>query len=51
LNAASMAELLQGMTREKCGAMAQAARAVGKRNANEAIADVLEQLAGSANKT
>ena len=51
LSAAGMAELLRGMTREKCRAMAEAARAVGKRNANEAIADVLEQLAGSAHKT
>ena len=48
LSAQSMATLLAGLTREKCRAMAQAARAVGKRNANEEIADVLEQLAGSA---
>ena len=51
LSAAGMAELLRGITRDKCRAMAEAARAVGKRNANEAIADVLEQLAGSAHKT
>jgi hypothetical protein len=29
--------------------MAIAAQAVGKRDANEAIADILEKLAGSAN--
>jgi len=45
LNAASMARLLAGLTREQCRAMAEAALAVGKRNANEAIADVLEKLA------
>jgi hypothetical protein len=31
--------------------MAEAALAVGKPKANETIADILEQLAGSANKT
>ena len=41
-----MAALLAGLTRDACLAMALAARAVGKRDANEAIADVLEQLAG-----
>ena len=51
LSAQSMATLLAGLTREKCREMAEAARAVGKRNANEEIADVLEQLAGSATKT
>ena len=45
LSAQRVAELLRGLTREACLAMAQAALAVGKRNANEAIADVLEQLA------
>ena len=49
LSAQSMATLLAGLTRDKCRVMAEAARAVGKRNANEEIADVLEQLAGSAN--
>ncbi|MBC7452520.1 MAG: UDP-diphospho-muramoylpentapeptide beta-N-acetylglucosaminyltransferase, partial [Massilia sp.] len=47
LTADSLLKLLEGLTREKCRAMAEAALAVGKRNANEAIADVLEQLAGS----
>ena len=47
LSAAGMATLLQFLSRDKCRTMAEAARAVGKRNANEAIADVLEQLAGS----
>jgi UDP-N-acetylglucosamine--N-acetylmuramyl-(pentapeptide) pyrophosphoryl-undecaprenol N-acetylglucosamine transferase len=51
LSAAGVAKLLAAMTREQCRAMAEAALAVGKRNANEAIAEVLEQLAGSANKT
>ncbi len=46
LSAASMAQLLQSLTREQCRTMAEAALAVGKRNANNAIADVLEQLAG-----
>ena len=45
LNAASMARLLEGLSRAQCQAMAEAALAVGKRNANDAIADVLEQLA------
>ena len=51
LSAAAVAKRLAAMTREQCRAMAEAALAVGKRNANEAIADVLEQLAGSANQT
>ena len=50
LSADSMAQLLASLTREQCRAMAEAALAVGKRNANNEIADVLEQLAGSANK-
>jgi UDP-N-acetylglucosamine--N-acetylmuramyl-(pentapeptide) pyrophosphoryl-undecaprenol N-acetylglucosamine transferase len=41
-----VAALLSGLTRDACLAMALAARGVGKRDANEAIADVLEQLAG-----
>jgi UDP-N-acetylglucosamine--N-acetylmuramyl-(pentapeptide) pyrophosphoryl-undecaprenol N-acetylglucosamine transferase len=48
LSAASMAALLENLTRGQCRDMAIAALAVGKRNANEAIADVLEKLA---NKT
>ena len=47
MSADSLLKLLQGLTRDKCAAMAEAALAVGKRNANDAIADVLEQLAGS----
>jgi UDP-N-acetylglucosamine--N-acetylmuramyl-(pentapeptide) pyrophosphoryl-undecaprenol N-acetylglucosamine transferase len=45
MNAASLAALLQGLTREACQEMALAARAAGKRDANEAIAQVLEKLA------
>ncbi|NHZ88114.1 undecaprenyldiphospho-muramoylpentapeptide beta-N-acetylglucosaminyltransferase [Massilia sp. CCM 8733] len=51
LSAQRVAQLLQGLSRDACRAMAEAALAVGKRNANEAIADVLEQLAGTANRT
>ena len=51
----SMAKLLAGLERSKCLDMAKAALGVGKRNANEAIAEVLEKLtntvAGSADKT
>lgn len=47
LGAASMAALLKSLTRERCLAMAMAAQAAGKRDANDAIAAVLEQLAGS----
>ncbi len=50
LNAARVAQLLQSLSRDTCRTMAVAAQAVGKRNANEAIADVLEQLAGSVTK-
>jgi UDP-N-acetylglucosamine--N-acetylmuramyl-(pentapeptide) pyrophosphoryl-undecaprenol N-acetylglucosamine transferase len=45
LSAASLAALLQGLERPACLDMAQAARAVGKRGANDAIAAVLEKLA------
>jgi UDP-N-acetylglucosamine--N-acetylmuramyl-(pentapeptide) pyrophosphoryl-undecaprenol N-acetylglucosamine transferase len=51
LSADSMAKLLQSVDRNQCLDMAEAALGVGKRNANEAIAEVLEQLAGSANRT
>ena len=47
LSAQRVAELLQGMSRASCLAMAQAAHGVGKRNANNEIADVLEQLVKS----
>ena len=48
LSAASMAGLLENLTRAQCREMAEAALAAGKRNANDEIADVLEKLA---NKT
>jgi UDP-N-acetylglucosamine--N-acetylmuramyl-(pentapeptide) pyrophosphoryl-undecaprenol N-acetylglucosamine transferase len=48
LNGAALAQMLQSLTREQCRDMAMAAHAVGKRDANKAIADVLEQLAGKA---
>lgn len=44
LNAQKLAELLQTMTRDACQEMAQAAWAIGRRDANERIADVLEEL-------
>jgi UDP-N-acetylglucosamine--N-acetylmuramyl-(pentapeptide) pyrophosphoryl-undecaprenol N-acetylglucosamine transferase len=47
LNAARLAQLLGSLTRDDCREMAIAAQTVGKRDANEAIADILEQLAGS----
>jgi UDP-N-acetylglucosamine--N-acetylmuramyl-(pentapeptide) pyrophosphoryl-undecaprenol N-acetylglucosamine transferase len=46
LNAARLAELLGTLTRGACRDMAIASQAVGKRDANEAIADILEKLAG-----
>ena len=42
-----LGELLQTTSRDTCLAMAEAAQAVGKRDANRAIAQVLEQLAGA----
>src|SRR5471032_902930 len=45
MNPRSLATLLETLTRSACLTMAIAARAVGKRDANEAIAKVLEQLA------
>ncbi|WLI89856.1 undecaprenyldiphospho-muramoylpentapeptide beta-N-acetylglucosaminyltransferase [Massilia sp. R2A-15] len=47
LNPARLAELLGSLSRGECRDMALAAQAVGKRDANEAIANILEQLAGS----
>lgn len=44
LTAPGLADLLQNMTREKCKQMAEAAYANGRRDANAAIADVLEKL-------
>lgn len=46
LDAAGLARLLQSLTRDKCREMATAAKAVGRRDANDAIAAVLEGLAG-----
>jgi len=45
LNPQSLAQLLQKLTRADCLAMAQAAHENGRRDANLAIAQVLEQLA------
>ncbi|WUR14305.1 undecaprenyldiphospho-muramoylpentapeptide beta-N-acetylglucosaminyltransferase [[Empedobacter] haloabium] len=45
LSAQKVAELLRSLTRAECERMAAAAHAVGKRDANDAIATVLEQLA------
>ena len=47
LSAQRVAELLGTTSRARCLAMAQAAHGVGKRNANQEIADVLEQLVKS----
>ena len=47
LNPQQLASLLQSTTREDCLAMAQAAHKVGKRDANEAIANELERLAAA----
>ncbi|WP_394778011.1 undecaprenyldiphospho-muramoylpentapeptide beta-N-acetylglucosaminyltransferase [Undibacterium sp.] len=45
LNAAGLARQLQEMTREQCLTMAQTAYSLGQRQANEKIAQVLEELA------
>jgi UDP-N-acetylglucosamine--N-acetylmuramyl-(pentapeptide) pyrophosphoryl-undecaprenol N-acetylglucosamine transferase len=42
-----LAQLLESLTRNDCREMAIAAQAVGKRDANEAIADILEKLANT----
>jgi UDP-N-acetylglucosamine--N-acetylmuramyl-(pentapeptide) pyrophosphoryl-undecaprenol N-acetylglucosamine transferase len=47
LNAQRLANLLQSTSRDDCLRMAEAAMAVGKRDANDAIAEVLEQLAAN----
>jgi UDP-N-acetylglucosamine--N-acetylmuramyl-(pentapeptide) pyrophosphoryl-undecaprenol N-acetylglucosamine transferase len=44
MSAQSVATLLETLTRGACLTMANAARGVGKRDANDAIAQVLEQL-------
>jgi UDP-N-acetylglucosamine--N-acetylmuramyl-(pentapeptide) pyrophosphoryl-undecaprenol N-acetylglucosamine transferase len=46
LDAQRLAQLLQSTTRDQCLAMAEAALKAGRRNANDAIAKELEQLAG-----
>ncbi|HEY0941665.1 MAG TPA: undecaprenyldiphospho-muramoylpentapeptide beta-N-acetylglucosaminyltransferase [Steroidobacter sp.] len=43
-----LAQLLQSLTRDECRTMAEAARSIGRRQANEAIANVLEELANQA---
>ena len=43
----TLATLLQTLTRERCLQMAEAAYAQGRRDANEAIALVLEELGRS----
>jgi UDP-N-acetylglucosamine--N-acetylmuramyl-(pentapeptide) pyrophosphoryl-undecaprenol N-acetylglucosamine transferase len=48
MHAAQLAELLKNMTRERCLQMAQAAYQNGRRDANAAIADVLEELVKAA---
>ena len=45
LTPGSLAQLLQSTPRTQCLAMAQAAQSVGKRDANDTIANILEQLA------
>jgi UDP-N-acetylglucosamine--N-acetylmuramyl-(pentapeptide) pyrophosphoryl-undecaprenol N-acetylglucosamine transferase len=47
LNPQRLANLLQSTDRDQCLAMAEAAQAVGRRDANDAIANELEQLAGA----
>ena len=47
LNPQRLASLLQSTSREDCLQMAQSAHGVGKRDANEAIANELERLAGT----
>jgi UDP-N-acetylglucosamine--N-acetylmuramyl-(pentapeptide) pyrophosphoryl-undecaprenol N-acetylglucosamine transferase len=47
LSVESLAALLKKMTRETCRKMAEAAYENGRRDANDAIANVLEKLAGT----
>ena len=51
LNAKKLALMLQTMTRNVCLEMAQAAWAIGRRDANERIADVLEELSRKEKKS
>ncbi len=48
LNPERLAQLLQSLTRDECRTMAEAARSIGRRDANEAIANVLEELTNKA---
>ena len=48
LNPERLAQLLQSLTRDECRTMAEAAHGIGRRQANEAIANVLEELANQA---
>ncbi|HZW14560.1 MAG TPA: undecaprenyldiphospho-muramoylpentapeptide beta-N-acetylglucosaminyltransferase [Noviherbaspirillum sp.] len=45
LNPDRLAELLQSLSRDECRVMAEAAHGIGRRQANEEIANVLEELA------
>jgi len=45
---ASLAQLLRGLTRERLAAMARGARALGRRDATRACADLCEELAHAA---
>jgi UDP-N-acetylglucosamine--N-acetylmuramyl-(pentapeptide) pyrophosphoryl-undecaprenol N-acetylglucosamine transferase len=45
-----LAQLIAGITRETCLAMAEAAYRNGRRDANEAIANILENLAATPTK-
>jgi UDP-N-acetylglucosamine--N-acetylmuramyl-(pentapeptide) pyrophosphoryl-undecaprenol N-acetylglucosamine transferase len=49
MTAQKVASLLQTITRDQCQEMAQAARTLGRRDANERIAEVLEQVSGASN--
>ena len=51
LTAERLAALLQSVTREQCLEMANAAYAIGKRDANQTIATILEELAGAAERS
>jgi UDP-N-acetylglucosamine--N-acetylmuramyl-(pentapeptide) pyrophosphoryl-undecaprenol N-acetylglucosamine transferase len=46
LTAKTLANLLQSLTRAQCAEMAQAAYSNGRRDANQAIAAILEQVSG-----
>ncbi|HJV88042.1 MAG TPA: undecaprenyldiphospho-muramoylpentapeptide beta-N-acetylglucosaminyltransferase [Noviherbaspirillum sp.] len=48
LNPERLSQLLQSLSRDACRTMAEAAHALGRRQANETIANVLEELATQA---